>query len=399
MNTKRSAERNHLDAPSARDRATSPYRDAFDLPASHCYLNTSFMAPLMHRVRHAAEAGLELRSTPWEITADDFFGPIERLRGLAAGLLGGAADDWAMIPAVSYGVETAALNLPVEAGQRIVVVDEQFPSNVYPWRAVAERVGATVETVQRPADDDWAAAIVATVRDDTAVVAIPAVHWTTGAAIDLAAVGDAARRHGAGFLVDATQAAGVMSIDAAAIDADFLLTAAYKYLLGPYGVCLMRVAPRQHGGRPLEHGWLNRERSDAFHRLTDYTDAYRPGARRFDQGERADGIHLGMAIAALEQLDAWGIHALADHARGLRDLAFERAAELDIGFPRPERASPMMLGLELPPGAPDDLAARLREEDIFVNARGSRIRFSLHAHNDAGDVYRFFDTLGPLLST
>ena len=57
----------------------------------------------------------------------------------------------------------------------------------------------------------------------------------------------------------------------------------------------------------------------------------------------------------------------------------------------------MMLGLELPPDAPGDLAARLRERDVFVNARGSRVRFSVHAHNGAGDVDRFFDELAETL--
>ena len=125
-----------------------------------------------------------------------------------------------------------------------------------------------------------------------------------------------------------------MPLDAAAVDADFFVTAAYKYLLGPYGACLLYVAPRHHGGRPLEQGWLNRERSDDFAHLTDYADGYRPGARRFDQGERADGIHLSMAIAALEQLTEWGIEALSEHARGLRDLALGRARRRWASGPR-----------------------------------------------------------------
>ena len=172
----------------------SPYRDAFELPASHCYLNTSFMAPLLHAVRRAGEEGLGLRARPWDLSAADFFGPIEELRALAAGLMGGGADDWALTPSVSYGIETAVLNLPIHAGQKVLVVDEQFPSNVYPWRAAAERAGARVEAVARPADDRWAAAIAAAMGSTPPWWPSRPCTGRPGRRIDLVAVSAAAKR-------------------------------------------------------------------------------------------------------------------------------------------------------------------------------------------------------------
>jgi selenocysteine lyase/cysteine desulfurase len=68
-------------------------------------------------------------------------------RTLFGELIGVEADGVAIVPAASYGINLAAANLPVRTGQRIVVLAEQFPANVYPWRDLAERSGGEVLTV------------------------------------------------------------------------------------------------------------------------------------------------------------------------------------------------------------------------------------------------------------
>jgi hypothetical protein len=119
-----------------------------------------------------------------------------------------------------------AVNLPARPGQRIVPLDGQFPSNVYPWRDLAERSGADVVTVARPADLDWTRALLNVIDERTAVVALPQCHWTDGSLINLAQVSDRARALGAALVVDATQSASAHPLDIGTIRPDFLVAAA-----------------------------------------------------------------------------------------------------------------------------------------------------------------------------
>ncbi len=114
----------------------------------------------------------------------------------------------AIVPAVSYGIALAAKNLPVEKGQSIVVLQDQFPSNVYSWHKLAGQKKAVVKTVPRPKDYDWTAALLESIDDDTAIVAVPHCHWTDGSLIDLEIIGEQCRSRGAALVVDGIQSTG-----------------------------------------------------------------------------------------------------------------------------------------------------------------------------------------------
>ena len=172
-------------------------RNLFEIPDEIAYLNCAYMSPLPKAARIAGQEGVARKSRPWTITAPDFLGGSETARGLFAQLVGADAEGVAIIPSVSYGVATAAANIPVAPGQTIVLLADQFPSNVYPWRELAAQTGATIITVARPADFDWTAALLAQIDERTAVVAVPNCHWTDGSLIDLRRVSERAHAVGA----------------------------------------------------------------------------------------------------------------------------------------------------------------------------------------------------------
>src|SRR5918997_7039839 len=105
-------------------------RAAFDVPRDVAYLNTSNLAPQLHRVRAAGEAALERRARPWTITADDWFDDVEHLRGLFGRIVGGDAEGVALIPATSYGFAVAARNLHLHPEDRVLVLAAEYPSGI-----------------------------------------------------------------------------------------------------------------------------------------------------------------------------------------------------------------------------------------------------------------------------
>lgn len=373
-------------------------RHLFDIPDDVAYLNCAYISPLMKDVVAAGEAAIRRKARPWEIFPRHFFTEPEEARALFARLVGATADDIAIQPSTSYGAAIAAANLDLPRGARIVVLQEQFPSNVYPWREAARRSGAVIETVPRPADDAWTPAILERIVPGTALVAVPHVHWTDGAMLDLVSIGKRAREVGAALFIDATQSLGALPLDVRDVQPDYLVAATYKWLLGPYGMGFLYVAPHRQSGRPIEEHWSTRAGSEDFARLVDYRDEYQPGARRFDVGEKLN-IHLvPMAIVALKRLLAWGTANTQASLRAMTDRLESRLRPLGLAtLPRALRAG-HYLGLRFPKGVPDGLARHLAADNVHASVRGREaMRVTPHLWVSPRDEDRFVDALARAL--
>ena len=368
-------------------------RDAFELPDDVAYFNCAYMAPMLKAVRRASHDAIARTAQPWLISADDFFTPAERARELFARLIHARPEDVAIIPAASYGISTAAKNLRLDRGQAILMLEEEFPSNVYAWHALARRDGGEIVTVRRPPDGDWTQAVLNALDGRIAIAALPHCHWTDGSYVDLERLSPALQQRGVRLVLDATQSLGAMPLDVTRIKIDFMAGAAYKWLLGPYSIGFLYAAEEHHGGEPLDYNWITRERSEDFAGLVDYRDGYQPGARRFDMGERASFILIPMITAALEQLLAWTPEAIAATLGGITEHIADQAASIGLlAAPRAHRA-PHLLGLRFPGGAPPGLVAQLREDKIFASVRGQTMRIAPHLFTNDADVARLIDAL------
>ena len=369
-------------------------RELFEMPEDIVYLNCAYMSPQLRRAREVGERAVSRKSRPWELTPDDFFEEAEEVRALFAKLVGGDTGGVAIIPSVSYGISVAAANVSVREGQKILILEDQFPSNVYAWRVLAEQSGARLVTVPRPEDFDWTSALREEIDADTAVVAIPNCHWTDGSLVDLVRIGESVREAGAALVVDTIQSLGAHPFDVSEVRPDFLVAASYKWLLGPYGIGFMYVGEKYREGDPIEHNWINRRGSQDFSGLVAYEDAFQPGARRYDVGERSNFALLPMAAVALQQLIDWEVDNVSETIGALTDLIEEKTEELGIvAVPKGRRAR-HLIGLKLGTGAPHDLARRLTDHNVFVSVRGESVRVAPNLYNTEEDVDRFLDVLG-----
>lgn len=374
-------------------------RHLFDIPEAVSYLNCAYMSPLLRSVTEAGQRAVARKAHPWEVTSADFFSEVEQARRLFAAVLGGgaAADDIAIVPAVSYGMAVACANVPLARGQSVLLLDEEFPSVILPWRERAQEVGATAVLLPRPGDDDWTRVILEAIDQRTAVAAVPALHWTDGALIDLPRVAARLREVGAALVVDATQSLGAMPFPLAEVQPDFLAAASYKWLLGPYSLGFLYVAPRHQNGKPIEYNWIGRAGSEDFTTLSNYSGElrFRPGARRFDVGETSNFALMPMAIAALQQLLEWGVPSIGETIRVHTDALVRRAAELGLGAVPAERRAPHYVGLRFPKGVPADLPQRLAADRIYVSVRGrNALRVTPHVYNTETDIDRLIRTIG-----
>ncbi len=368
-------------------------RHLFDIPDDVAYLNCAYMSPLMKPALEAGIAGFTRKAHAWEITPDKFFLGSDEFRATAAQLVDCSADDIAIVPSASYGIATAARNLPVRKNQSILVLDEQFPSNYYSWQRRAEETGASLKVVAWPENNDWTAAVLEALTPDVAIAALPHVQWTSGGRVDLVRIGEACRKLGAALALDLTQSLGALPFSVREVQPDFAVAASYKWLLGPYSVGLLYVAPKRQSGMPLEENWIQRGNARDFSSLILYTEDYDAGARRFDMGERSNFALLPAAVRAMKQLLEWDVAQVSETCGALNRRLAGAAAEIGFSAPAEPLRAPHYLALWRETAIPRELPEMLAREKVFVSIRGSSIRVAPNVYNTVEDCDRLIACL------
>jgi selenocysteine lyase/cysteine desulfurase len=368
-------------------------RALFDIPREVCFLNAASWSPLPLASQEAGRAAIGRKGQPWKLSPEFAPGQYQRARIAAATLINADPEDVALISSVSYGVATAAKLLTIPAGARVLVLEDDHSSPVLEWMTRAPRQGFTVEVVRRPEDGDWTAAVLAAIdrrgAPALALVSISSVHWSDGGLVDFHKVAPAARAAGAALLIDATHSAGVLPLDARALDPDFLVFPTYKWVLGPYGRAFLYIAKRRQDGVPLEQTSYGRRAVAAEHVPYFADTAYVSGARRFDMGERDHFVSLEMAAIGMELMARWGSAAVVARLRVLTDRLAAGLADCGITMAPPRVRAPHILSLSFPRGMPERLFERLAAENMYVASRLGRLRISPHVYNDEVDVDRF----------
>jgi selenocysteine lyase/cysteine desulfurase len=375
-------------------------RDLFDIPRDICYLNCAYMGPIPRPVREAGAAGLLRRATPWRIVPEDFFEPAESARRLIGDLIKASPEQIALVPNAANAIAVVAKNVSIHPDQQIVVLGDQFPSNMYSWLGLAARE-ARLKVVQAPTGAHrgrrWNERLLDAIGRETGLVAIEAAHWTDGTLFDLAPVGRRCREVGAWFVVDATQTIGIEPIDLSSVHVDALIAHPYKSLLASYGLAFAYFGERLAGGSPLEESWLMRQGSEDFSRLIDYREDYAPGMRRYDTSTRANLSMVGMLCAALELFRKWQSPQVRAYCLDVSKKLIECAQRAGYEVPQDGEHAAHLFGIR-PPAGTDLQALRrsLQERHVHVSVRGDAIRVSPHVYNDDLDIERFANVLlGP----
>jgi len=376
-------------------------REHFEMPREICYLNAASYSPLPRKTLEAGRAAVGRKGQPWTVPAGFANALFERTRAAAARLINADADDVALISSVGYGVATAAKLLAIPRGSRVLVLENDHSSPVLEWHARADAQGFVVETVRQPENADWTSAVLAAIERPGAppvsLASVSSVHWSDGGLIDIAQVAAALRKQGAMFLIDATQAVGVIAMDVKALDPDFVIFPTYKWLLGPYGRAFLYVAPRHQNGVPLEQTSYGRRGINSEREVYFADVGYVANARRFDMGERDYFISMEMAAVSMEVVGAWGAPAISQRIAMLTQRIADGLQGNAVRVADAKFRAPHILSLSFEGGMPSGLVERLAGEGIHVAPRLGRMRVSPHVYNDEADADRLVAALTRVL--
>jgi len=364
----------------------------FSLPTDVTYLNGAYMAPLSKAVAEVGQKALLQKQNPSQISGEDFFTHTQKLKETFAKLIDVKnANQIAIIPSVSYGLATVANNIKLNKGDEILMLQEQFPSNVYVWQKLAQKYEAKVVFVKAPQLEKgrgaiWNEHILNAINNKTAVVAMPHVHWADGTLFDLEAIRKKTKENKALLIIDGTQSVGALPFFVAKIQPDALICAGYKWLMGAYGLGLAYFSDSFNQGNPLEENWINRYNSQDFAGLVSYEERYQPGAGRYNMGEVSNFVYTPMLTTAIRQILEWQPQNIQDYCQQISSEAIEELRKLGCFIEEEDYRAKHLFGIYLPNSINiEELKIRFNQQKVFVSFRGKAIRVSPNIYNTKTD--------------
>ncbi len=375
-------------------------KDLFQLPEGIHYLNCAYMSPLLKSVEEKGIEGMRRKRNPISIKPGDFFTGVVGVREKFARMVNCKPMQVAVMPAVSYGMNSVIRNIPYRKGQHALTISEEFPSCYYTAQRWCKDHGAELKVIARNDDiprkgKEWNTRILEAINKDTAFVVMASVHWMNGTRFDLEKIGTRCKEVGAKLIVDGSQSVGALPIDVKACQIDALICAAYKWLMGPYSTALSYIHEDFNQGVPLEESWMTRPNSERFDRLTNYEEGYKPGAIRFDVGQSSNFIFMPMLDEALGQLLEWGVEEIQEYGRVLGTPLIEHFLEKGAPVDDESHRAHHLMGLQLPAGTNGEaLVNELQARNVFVSLRGNNIRISINVFNTEADLNELIEALG-----
>ncbi len=368
------------------------YRAEFPITERYAFLSHAAVSPLSRRVQAAVQAYLDRAARePFLAVFPQVMAQFAELKQRLARLINAASpDEIVLMPNTAAGINTAAVSLPLRAGDNVLVLDGDYPANVYPWQQLAYR-GVLVKVVPQHKGGLDLDLLVRRIDHRTRVIALSTAMFATGFRNDLAAVGQICRERGIYFVVDAIQTLGAFPLDVQAWHIDMLACGSQKWLLSTPGSGFLYV--RRELIRDLVPGaYVGAASSVSGQNYLDYNLTLPETAERFTLGTPNVANNLAL-LAAVTMLQEVGIEqverqintlvaALIDD---LRERGYQLAADT-----APEHRSGIVVALVDNPNA---VSHRLNEAGIVVTPRGAGVRIAPHFYNTLDEVLRVGEAL------
>jgi selenocysteine lyase/cysteine desulfurase len=315
--------------------------------------------------------------SPWDRWVEEY----EAARTAFARFVGAAPEEVAVVTSASAGINSIASALDFGKRRKVVMGEFEFPTMGQIWLA-QERRGAEIEflTAQngKICPDCYSRAI----DDQTLIVPLTHVCFMNGFRSEVVPIVKHAHERGALVMLDDYQDCGTRPIDVKALDLDFYVTGALKYLLCPSGIAFMYVRPELITSlTPTITGWFAQQNPFAF------------DAKHFDPATTARRFETGSpslpqaytATAALKLLDDFGREKTAQHIKSLTLALMDGARDLKIKVKTPADSVGPLVVLQMKDS--DAMVKKMAAENIIVSNRMDGLRVSFHLYNTLDDVH------------
>jgi selenocysteine lyase/cysteine desulfurase len=349
----------------------------------------------------AVQAALEAKKFPHHKPDSTFYEVPNRIRSSIARLIAAKPEEIALTSGATAGVSAVAYGLSWKPGDEVITATGEFPLQYTVWKPMEEREGLKVKIVTPREKFITADDLIAAITPRTRVVSVSLVRFNDGSLLDAPRLAAACHAHGALLLLDASQCCGALPMDVQQLGADFIVSAGYKWLLGPFGTGFFWIKSEHlEKVRPGPFYWMAVEGSDNFAALNFEDPKPAPSAKRWDAPEWASHFNFNLAAmdASIDFVVRMGPEMVTAHNRRLIEFMFERlpkdrcvpASPLDSS-----RRGPYGCFAARSPEKTAELYQHLRKENIVVSLREGNIRVSPHVYNSERDIDRLISVITP----
>jgi selenocysteine lyase/cysteine desulfurase len=365
------------------------------------WLNCAHQGALPRNAAQEAREAIGWKVAPYELTADRFNGVPARLRSALTRLVGATADEIILGNSASYGLHLLANGIPWRNGDEILVVANDFPSDILPWLSL-EKKGVRVQRLRPrnplPDPNELRQAITSKTR----LFCTTWVHSFSGFAADLEGLGSVCREKGVISVVNASQALGARPLDFGSVPVDAIVSVGFKWLCGPYGTgfCCVRKDLLQS----LQYNqtyWLAQMTAADLgkNNLEVHLPQGPPSARTFDVFGTANFFNFKPWAAAVEYLLQQGVDRIAAYDQALVDqfLLGLDSRKFKVTSPLKGKARSTLIFITHQDAIRNDqIRKRLGEAGIEVASRTGKLRLSPHLYNTSADIEKTLSILNSM---
>lgn len=359
-------------------RSLFPHLDTNQVYFNHAAIGP-WCKPVLERISEysAQRSGAMVENFPF------FLEKNASARAKLAKLLGAQTDRLAWVDNVSNGLNILANGLEWKSGDRIILNDLEFPSNIYPFLNL-ERLGVEIDIVKSRNGVVDIEDIEKAITPNTKLVSISLVQFLSGYRADISAIGEMCQKGGIIFCVDAIQAAGVVEIDVKKSNIDFLAGGTQKWLMTSQGLSYIYITEELQNKITQQNvGWTSV--NDAWN-LLDYNLSLKTSAERFQNGT-INVLGVCLLEATLSMFHDFGMKNVEKNILANTEYFIDQLVEIGIDPILKNVESKNRAGIvSFKSEKASELFELLQSKRIYCAVREGMIRFSPHFYNTKDEI-------------
>jgi selenocysteine lyase/cysteine desulfurase len=359
---------------------------AYPVNKEMIWLNNCGIAPAGKHIVKALSRFIEGYAQKGVLTETAIYPEVQNnIKKILSNLLNCSPDELSLIHNTAEGMNFISHGLNLSIEDEIILLENEYPSNVYPWRHLEKKGVKLVITPMESSPEAFLKALERLITKKTRVVSLSAVHWCTGMPLPLNQVGKMCIEKGIDFVVDGAQGAGMQPIDTKKDNISYMAFSAWKWLLGPLGMGIFFVAKEKLPKlKPVFIGTDSVVRADEY---LPYKSELKPSADRFafSTANFNDWVYLEAALKFLHDIGFFAV----------RERIFELSARLSKGLTKigfnvfSDKFPNYQTGIvvcEKPGVNPNVIMTHLKANKIVAAERLGRVRFSPHVYNSPEQI-------------
>ncbi len=354
------------------------------------WLNHATISPLSSRVKKTLHAHIENRSAGDIDVYPSVLASVQKTKMNLASLINASPERIGFAANTSEGLNILTNGLEWKSGDRIILNDSEFPTNVVPFLNL-KRFGVEIDFIQNIKNEIRIEDIEQKITPRTKLLSISFVQFLSGFKADLAEIGKLCKRHNIIFCVDSIQGLGAVPLDVKEMQIDFLSNGGNKWLMGLMGLGFVFVTEElQKRIRQTNVGWTSNKNffGDFFNYRIDLDDT----ARRYENGTQNYSAIAALGESTSLLLEA-GIENIYSHLLSLTDtiIAFADENNFEIVTPREKNKRAGIITLTHPRAK--EIFDDLTEQRVIISMREGMLRIAPHFYSSQEDLNVLFSIL------